>query len=207
MEKFKPVVINKGRKFRGFAYWIGNTERTTSYQLPGWSGRGGWISSTTIKLWSPDKGFVWCNPNYIEDVTDKPEGEVKVDYAKYVDYTINCTIAWCRSRCINSTEKEVLDFARNVIRKQHPEMLAEFNARHGGVDVVGVVESTINWALNLGYSPAKCIRIAFKALNKKGVMSNEAFIPALDITLTLRGLNKYMDKYLPQYIPDYKSVC
>ena len=207
MEKFEPVVVNKGRKFRGVAYWIGAAEHTTSYQLPGWSGRGGWGSSTSIKLWSPDKGFVWCNPNYVEDVTDKPEEEVKADYAKYVDYTINSTVAWCRSRKPNGSEKEVLMFARNVIRKHHPEMLAEFDARNGEVDVVGVVESTINWALKLGYSTAKNIRIAFKALSKKGVMSNEAFIPALDITLTLRGLNKYMDKYLPQYIPDYKSVC
>ena len=206
MEKFEPVVVNKGRKFRGAAYWIGAAEHTTSYQLPGWRGRGGWVTSVSVKLWSPDKGFVWCNPNYVEDVTDKPEEEVKADYAKYVDYTINSTIAWCRSRRTNPTEKEVLDFARNVIRKHHPEMLAEFNARNGEVDVVGVVESTINWALNLGYSTAKNIRIAFKALSKKGVMSSEAFIPALDITLTLRGLNKYMDKYLPAYIPDYKSV-
>lgn len=207
MEKFAPVVVNKGRKFRGFAYWIGNTEHTTSYQLPGWSGRGGWISSTSIKLWSPDKGFVWCNPNYIEDVIDKPEKEVKADYAEYVEFTIDSTIAWCRKVSSGKTEKEIISFARNVIRKHHPEMVAEFNARNGEVDVVGVVESTINWALNLGYSTAKNIRIAFKALNKKGVMSNEAFIPALDIILTLRGLNKYMDKYLPQYIPDYKSVC
>ena len=173
MEKFAPVVVNKGRKFRGEAYWIGAAEHTTSYQLPGWSGRGGWISSTSVKLWSPNNGFVWCNPNYIEDVTDKPEEEVKADYAKYVDFIIDSTIAWCRKVSSGKTE-------------------------------VGVVESTINWALNLGYSTAKNIRIAFKALNKKGIMSNEAFIPALDITLTLRGLNKYMDKYLPQYIPDYK---
>ena len=86
------------------------------------------------------------------------------------------------------------------------EMLKEFNSRNGEIDVVDVVESTIKWALNLPYSKAKNIRIAFKALSKKGVMSNEAFIPALDITLTLRGLNKYMDKYLPKYIQDYKSV-
>jgi len=207
MEKFAPVVVNKGRKFRGEAYWIGAAEHTTSYQLPGWSGRGGWVTSVSVKLWSPAHGFVFANPSYIEDVTDKPEEEVKADYAKYVDFTINSTIAWCRKVSTGKGEKEIIAFAQNVIRKHHPEMLAEFNARNGDVDVVGVVESTINWALKLGYSTAKNIRIAFKALSKKGVMSNEAFIPALDITLTLRGLNKYMDKYLPQYIPDYKPVC
>ena len=206
MEKFVAVVVNKGKKFRGEAYDIGEVERTNTFQLAGWSGRGGWVSSTSVKLWSPTSGYVWCNPTYIEDRAVDPEVE-KADYAKYVDFVINNTIAWCKSRKLNASEKEVLDFARNVIRKNHPEMLAEFNARHGWVDVVGVVESTVAWALNLGYSTAKCIRIAFKALNKKGVMTHKAFIPALDITLTLRGLNKYMDKYLPQYIPDYKSVC
>ena len=97
MEKFEPVMINKGRKFRGFAYWIGNTEHTTSYQLPGWSGRDGWVTSVSVKLWSPTKGFVYANPNYIEDVTDKSEEEVKADYAKYVDLTIKSTQAqWLR---------------------------------------------------------------------------------------------------------------
>ena len=197
MEKFEPVVINKGRKFRGEAYWIGAAEHISNYQIPGWSGRGGWITSVSVKLWSPTAGFVYANPNYIEDVTDKPEAEVQADYAKYVDCTINDTIAWCRRVSKGKGEQEIINFARNVIRKHHPEMMGEFESRHGGVDVVGVVESTIAWALNLGYSPAKCVRIAAKALAKKGVTSNEAFTAAWTITLDLRGLSRFVEKYNP----------
>jgi hypothetical protein len=195
--KFEPVVVNKGRKFRGEAYWIGADAHINNYQLPGWRGRGGWITSVSVKLWSPTQGFVYANPNYIEDVTDKSEDVVKVDYTKFVDYTINSTIAWCRSRKPNSTEGEVIDFARNVIRKHHPEMLGEFESRHGGADVVEVVKSTIDWAIRLGYSPAKCIRIAAKVLRKKGVTSNEAFTAAWTITLDLRGLGRFVEKYNP----------
>ena len=197
MEKFEPVVVNKGRKFRGEAYWIGAAEHTTSYQLPGWSGRGGWITSVSVKLWSPTQGFVFANPDYIEDVTGKSEEEVKADYAKFVDFTINETIAWCRKVSSNKGESEIINFARNVIRKHHPEMMDEFESRHGGVDVVGIVESTIAWALNLGYSTAKCVRIAARALTKKGVTSNEAFTAAWTITLDLRGLSRFVEKYNP----------
>lgn len=197
MEKFEPVVVNKGRKFRGEAYWIGAAEHTTSYQLPGWSGRGGWITSVSVKLWSPTHGFVFANPDYIEDVTGKSEEEVKADYAKFVDFTINETLAWCRKVSSNKGESEIINFARNVIRKHHPEMMDEFESRHGGVDVVGIVESTIAWALNLGYSTAKCVRIAARALTKKGVTSNEAFTAAWTITLDLRGLSRFVEKYNP----------
>lgn len=197
MEKFAPVVVNNGRKFRGEAYWIGAEEHANSYQIPGWSGRGGWITSVSVKLWSPTAGFVYANPNYIEDVTDKSEEEVKADYAKFVDCTINDTIAWCRRVSKGKGEQEIINFARNVIRKHHPEMLGEFESRHGGVDVVGVVESTVAWALNLGYSTAKCVRIAARALSKKGVTSNEAFTAAWTITLDLRGLSRFVEKYNP----------
>lgn len=207
MEKFAPVMVNKGKKYRGFAYDIGSDVHTSTFNIYG-TGRGGWRSCESIKLWSPDKGFVFCNPSYVEEVTDKPESEVLADYAKYVDCTINETVAWCRKVSVGKgkSEPDIINFARSVISKHHPEMLDEFNSRHGEIDVVGVVESTITWALKLGYSEAKCIRIAFKALWKKGVMTHKAFIPALDITLTLRGLNRFMDKYLPTYLPDYKSV-
>ena len=76
-------------------------------------------------------------------------------------------------------------------------MMGEFEARNGGVDVVGTVESTIAWALNLGYSTAKCVRIAARALAKKGVTSNEAFTAAWTITLDLRGLGRFVEKYNP----------
>ena len=198
MEKFAAVVVNKGRKFRGEAYDIGAEVHTSSFQLYGWRGRGGWCHTESVKLWSPTQGFVWCNPDYIEDREVSPEVE-KADYAKYVDFTINSTIAWCRSRKPNSNEKEVLDFARRVIGKHHAEMLEAFDATtgHKGPDVVDIVESTLNWAFTLGYSKAKCVRIGLRALTKKGVLNHPAFVPAWTIYLDLRGLSRFVKKYLP----------
>lgn len=199
MEKFAAVVVNKGRKFRGEAYDIGSEVHTSSFQLAGWSGRGGWCTSYSIKLWSPTQGFVWCNPNYVEDREVDPEVE-KADYAKYVDSTINDTIKWCRSRRPDAGDQEVLTFARNVIGKHHPEMLEAFDSATGykGPDVVVIVQSTIDWAFRLGYSNAKCVRLALRALSKKGILQNRAFVPAWTISLDLRGLGHLVKKYLPE---------
>ena len=199
MEKFAAVVVNKGRKFRGEAYDIGAEVRTSSFQLAGWSGRGGWVCTANVKLWSPTLGFVWCNPDYIDERVVDPEVE-KADYAKYVDFTITSTIDWCRKQKPNSSEKEVLEFARRVIAKHHGEMLEAFDATtgHKGSDVVDIVESTLNWAFNLGYSKAKCVRIGLRALTKKGVLKHPAFVPAWTIYLDLRGLSRFVKKYLPE---------
>ena len=78
MEKFVAVVVNKGRKFRGEAYDIGAAVHTSTFQLYGWRGRGGWCHSECVKLWSPTQGFVWCNPSYIEEreVDETPENGI-----------------------------------------------------------------------------------------------------------------------------------
>ena len=206
MEKFKAVVVNKGRKFRGEAYDIGSEVSTSSFHLAGWSGRGGWVCTTSVKLWSPTQGFVSCNPEYIEERVVDPEVE-QADYAKYVDFTINSTIAWCRSKSNGKPESEVIKFARNVIRKHHPEMLEKFDAITGfkGEDVATVVQSTLDWAFNtLSYSNAKKVRIAIRALTKKGVLNHPAFVPAWTIYLDLRGLSHLVKKYLPEEI---QSQC
>jgi hypothetical protein len=196
MEKFNAVVVKGGRKFRGEAYDIGAEVRTSSFQLYGWSGRGGWCHSESVKLWSPDKGWVYANPSYIEEREVAPEVE-QADYAKYVGQTLDGTVAWCKTRKPNGSEKEVLTFARNVIRKHHPEMLALFDEKYGyKEDIAAVVESTLEWAFKLGYSNAKCVRIALRALTKKGLAENPAIIPMWTMWLDLRGLGRFVKKYL-----------
>ena len=200
MEKFVAVVVNKGRKFRGEAYDIGAEVRTSTFQLCGWSGRGGWRSCESVKLWSPAKGYVWCNPNYIEDRTVDTEVE-QADYARYVEAVLEDTLKFCRSRSAGKSENEVLRFARACIRKHHSEMLSLFDEKYGyKEDVAIVVQSTLDWAFKLGYSNAKCVRIAIKALRKKGVFDNPAFVPAWTIYLDLRGLSHLIKKYLPEEI-------
>lgn len=197
MEKFAPVVINKGKKFRGDAYDVGCEVRVSTFNIYG-HGRNGWRSCESVKLWSPDKGWVYANPSYIEEREVAPEVE-QADYAKYVAQTLDGTVAWCRTRKLNASEKEVLTFARNVIRKHHPEMLALFDEKFNFKDdIAATVESTLEWAFRLDYSNAKRVRIALRALAKKGLAENPAIIPMWTMWLDLRGLSRFVKKYLSE---------
>jgi len=198
MEKFVAVKVVKGRKFRGEAYDIGARVYTSTFNIWG-HGKGGWRSCESIKLWSPDKGYVWCNPSYLEEREVAPEVE-QADYAKYVDFLFEDTLKFCRSRSAGKPESEVIRFARACIRKHHPEILALFDEKNGyHEDVATVVQSTLDWAFKLGYSNAKCVRIALKALRKKGVFDSPAFVPAWTIYLDLRGLGHLVTKYFADY--------
>lgn len=64
-------------------------------------------------------------------------------------------------------------------------------------DVAGTVFSTMDWAFNLGYSKAKCARIAVKALTKKGLIGRTCTYEAFSMWLDLRGLHHYVEKYFP----------
>jgi hypothetical protein len=199
MEKFVAVVVNKGRKFRGEAYDIGSEVRVSTFNIYG-HGRGGWRSCESVKLWSPTQGFVWCNPSYIEDREVAPEVE-QADYAKFVERTFNDTMAFCRSRSTGKPEQEVIRFARCCIRKHHAEMLSLFDEKYGyKEDIATVVQSTLDWAFTLPYSDAKRVRLAVRALTKKGLAHNPDIVPAWTIWLDLRGLSRLVKKYLPEEV-------
>ena len=203
MGRFAAVVVNKGRKFRGAAYDIGAEVHVSTFNIYGY-GRNGWRSCESVKLWPPTQGFVLCNPSYIEERVVDPEVE-KADYAKYADFTINSTISWCRTRKLNAKDNEIVAFARNVIRKHHPEMLALFDEKFNYTeDIATVVESTLEWAFKLPYSNAKRVRLAIRALTKKGYINNPAIVPMWTIWLDLRGLSHLVKKYLPE---DIQAHC
>lgn len=195
MAKFVRVKVSKGRKFRGEAYDVGNQPYENTYQLPGWSGRGGWISSCSVKLWSPTQGWVYANPSYIEYV-DAPADVMAADLKAYTDFVVDGTVDWCRSKSKDKSEREVLKFAHNVIKKHHPEMLLAFQEKYDYKDdAVDSITSTIDWAFKLGYGNKKSVRIAHRALEKKGLTTHPAFIAAWTIALDLRGLSKLADEY------------
>ena len=195
MEKFVRVKVAKGKKFRGEAYDVGFDSYTNSYQLPGWSGRGGWISSTSVKLWCPGKGWVYANPSYIEPV-DCDISTIKADKAAYVAFIVDGTVDWCRDRYKDKSEREILKFAHNILRRHHPDMLLAFEEKYNYKDdVVESITGTIDWAFKLGYSNPKSVRIAHRALEKKGLTTHPAFTAAWTIALDLRGLSKLADKY------------
>ena len=178
MEKFVAVVVNNGRKFRGEAYDIGSEVHVSNFNVFGtWGGVVGWRSCENIKLWSPTQGFVWCNPKYIEEREVAPEVE-QADYAKFVEYTFDDTMKFCRSRSVGKPESEIVRFVRCCIRKHHPEMLPLLDAKYNfKEDIAAVVEGTLEWAFNLPYSDAKRVRLALRALSKKGYANNPEIIP------------------------------
>ena len=65
-----------------------------------------------------------------------------------------------------------------------------------GDDVVDSINSIIDWAFKLGYKDPKSVRIAHRALEKKGLTKHEAFEAAWTINLDLRGLSDLADKYV-----------
>ena len=196
---FRPVRVSKGRKFRGFAYDVGEMPRTTSFNVYGPNGGcAGMRCTESVRLWEPvSKKFVYCNPSYVEDA-EAPASETEAAKADYINSSISSAVAWCRSRKPNVPEKDVLTFARNVIKKHHPEFLTFFDSQYNYTeDVAGTVFSTMDWAFNLGYSKAKCARIAVKALTKKGLIGRPCTYEAFSMWLDLRGLHHYVEKYFP----------
>ena len=68
-------------------------------------------------------------------------------------------------------------------------------------EVVDNITATIDWAFKLGYSNPKSVRIAHRALEKKGLVNHPAFVPAWTIALDLRGLSSLADKYTTGTVP------
>lgn len=199
MAKFVPVVVNKGRKFRGEAYDVGCEAFENYYKLPGWSGRGGMICSCSVKLWSPTKGWVWANPNYVETrTTEVPVETISADKAKYENFVVDSTVEWCKSKSAGKPESEVLRFAHSVIRKHHPELLGLFSQKYNyQEDIVAIVNSTMDWAFRLGYSNAKNVRLAVRVLAKKGLIDREEVRYVANMYLDLKGLHRLGVKYIP----------
>lgn len=194
MEKFDAVVVNGGRKFRGEGYLVPG-EYTSRF---GYAGSGVCPLSFTdhLKVWDPKtKTLNWVNAKFVEDREVTPEVEA-ADFAEYADSIINSTWDWCRAKSTGDVD-EVNRFAYNVLRKNHPEMVARFCEKyHFKVDVAGTVASTITWAFGLGYRADKATRIAFRALSKKGLVGKDGFVSAWHINLDLRGAGKYADRYV-----------
>ena len=78
-------------------------------------------------------------------------------------------------------------------------MLAIFDEKYEyKEDIASVVESTLEWAFKLEYSNAKRVRIALRALAKKGLGNNPAIIPMWTMWLDLHGLSRLVKKYLSE---------
>lgn len=193
---FSPVNVNRGRSFRGFGYYVGEG----GISQPAWC-----VTIYKVKIWDPvNKRIVYVNSDYLEEA-NVPEAEVNAARQAYIDHTIQDTIKWCRTRIPNAPESEVKTFARNVLRKHHPEMI-EFidKATPDTRNVVDEVQRTLQWAMGLttkscwmygrfcpGGKPVsdeRKVRSAYTALQRKGVTKLDGFTEAWEMTLDIFGL-------------------
>lgn len=196
MERFIPVVVKGGRKFRGEAYDICSEVRTSHFNVYGMHGGvNGWRTTETVKLWSPVDGFVYCNPNYIEDRVADDE-VVRADFDKYADGVVKSTIDWCSKN--SKVGQNPFIFALNVLRKHHPETIEVFHKITNNEyreNLTDTILSTVVWAMGLGYRSDKVVRIAYRALVKKGIVNNPQFNNAWVDVLNSRCLGKYAERY------------
>lgn len=192
---FTPVTVTRGRKFRGRAYSLGDVR-------PGmW---GTWNS----KLWEPtEKKYVWANVDFLEEDTSATPEQVQLDKDRYVMHVIDDTIQWCRSKKPDAPTPEVMQFARNMLHKYHPEIDEATLALQGLTDqrdLATEVEKTVSWAKGLVTRPCymygrfcrggrpisdeKKVHIAYQALHKKGFTSKPEFEAAWAAALEKAGL-------------------
>lgn len=201
---FTPVTVSRGRKFKGFGYRVSSYDSSFSV----YAGRGGFIESYTARIWDPaTKQIVKANDDFCVETPTDP-AKVEADRQAYIKLTIESTIAWCRTKSPN--EIEALKFARNVLRKHHPEMMEYIDQACPDMrDVSAEIENTLNWAAGLttkacymygkwcaGGKPISVerkVRTAYRALQKKGVTSLENFNDCWELSLTLRGWLEHKD--------------
>ena len=200
---FVPVVVVGGCKFKGRGYEVSSSERTSDFgwkHVPGGDGFYYWerniVTTETVKIWVPETGrFGYANAAYVEADTSVTETERQLAFQKYVDSTIESTKAWCRSVKPEADEAEILRFARNVIRKQHPELREVLDTvippPADNRDLATEVAKTVAWAMTLRTQPCfmygrmcrggkrypnkRYIDIAHKACTKRGLAAKPEF--------------------------------
>ena len=210
MEKFEftPVRVSGGRKFQGDAFVVGHDERefyhgghsiTSSGFVGGrWRNADRYTTVTqTAQVWDPaTKRCYWVTEKFVQK-RELPEAEVEAARMAYVESTIQSTLAWCMSKSPN--EAEGRKFARNCLRKHHPEMMEWIDAKLPDErDVVAEVERILQWALHARShirrtktSDVKTVSIAYRALVHMGITKLNGFKEAWMMNTTLLCLPDY----------------
>lgn len=187
--EFTPVRVSGGRKFQGDAFVVGHGE-SEFY-------RGGYSITQTAQVWDPVAKRCWWVTEKFVQKRELPEAEVEAARMAYVESTIQSTLAWCMSKSPN--EAEGRKFARNCLRKHHPEMMEWIDAKLPDErDVVAEVERILRWALQTRShvkrtkaSDSVTVRMAMHALQRMGVSKLDGFKEAWCFETQLLELPDY----------------
>ena len=203
---FTPVKVVGGRKYRGTGFVVGYSTSVGDY---GWRHTGyGWarniVETTSARIWVPElKRFKWANEKFVEVDETVSQQQRDDELQKYCDHILADTIDWCRKTRPGVDEAEVLRFARNVLRKNHPEIDVDATIPDGR-DPATEIHNTVAWALTLKTRPCwmygrycaggkplsgeRYVSIARKALVKRGISSMDGFEALFKAELQKVGL-------------------
>ena len=200
---FAAVKVTGGRKFRGRGFIVAIKTSSGSY---GWRHTGfGWehayYETETAKIWVPElKRFQYANFKYVEDDASVSQAECDEQYRLYVEHTIQNTLDWCRSTKPDADAAEIARFARNVLRKNHPEMAARIDeVLPDQRNLRSEIEATIKWAQTLRTRPMWM----YGRMTKGGKpYSNERYVQFARSALTKKGLAAK-----PEFEAEFKAAC
>lgn len=178
---FSPIVVNKGRKFKGRGYLVGSGGVSA-----GWA-----YTIVNAKIWDPSKKCIaYANQDYVEEDASVTPEQIEIDKQGYIDNVVDSTIAYCKSKSANPDSVEALQWIRNVLLKKLPKDVVDnrFPDQRG---VSESVEKSLRWAMTLvsrptviygkvckggkPYSKARKATIAYKQLKKNGIASRDGF--------------------------------
>jgi hypothetical protein len=200
---FTAVKVEGGRKFRGRGFVVGESHSTAFYGLA-----HNIVDTYIAKIWVPELGkFYYANSKYVEEDSSVSAEKCALEFKRYADHIIDDTIAWCRKTKPEANEVEIVQFARNVLRKHHKELMDAIDSRLPDTREIGSeIEKTVAWAMTLKTQPChmygrfcpggkplsanRIVSIARKALTKKGLAENPDFEQQFENICRKNGLTK-----------------
>ena len=169
-EGIAPVTVEGGRKFKGNGFVI-SIEEGGRYDDTYWSRNE---SQTNAVIYDPAYGKLQkANIKFCKVDDTVTNEQCKEAFKDYCQKQVRNTIIWCKRKDPRKSDFETKRWARNIIKKYHPQIDVDKYIQLDQQEVANAlhdrVDSTVNWALSLGYGQTKTERIIEKALSKKGI--------------------------------------
>lgn len=196
---FEPVKVERGRKFKGFAYYI---DCMVCHAGP-------YSTYDRARLWDPAaKRFVYANAEFCMDASEISDEQKIADKTAFIQHKIDGIVNYAKANC-TGTKDDLNRFILNIAKKQFSVEFINAVIRPQldiNVDVASEVEKTLQWAMSLKTRPMflygkycaggkplaleKKLRIALKALTKKGITVHEDFNMVWSLNCTLLGVSE-----------------
>ena len=169
-DRIAPVEVVGGRKFKGKGFVIAIQPRDNGDLYYGgdcdeWDEA---IIYDPISEKIQHSNLKFCRLD--DSVTNE---QCKEAFQQYCDKTVKKTLDWCKQKDPNKSQYELQRWAKNIIKKYHPQIdvdkYIKFDAKDMQNAEANKVFSTVDWAIGLHKGQSETERIIMKALSKKGI--------------------------------------